>query len=64
MLRSVSPTLVSLATLFTVPLAAVVAAVALEQTPPVAALPALALLLTGTALVIAAGNAAAAGERT
>ena len=63
-LRSVSPTLVSLATLFTVPLAAVVAAVALEQTPPVAALPALALLLTGTALVIAAGNAAAAGERT
>jgi hypothetical protein len=47
---------VSLATLFTVPLAAVVAAVALGQTPPVAAVPALAVILAGTALVITAGS--------
>jgi drug/metabolite transporter (DMT)-like permease len=51
-LRSISPTFVSLATLFTVPLAAIIAAVALGQTPPAAAVPALALLLAGTALVI------------
>jgi len=59
-LRSTSPTLVSLATLFTVPLAAVFAATMLGQTPPAAALPALALLLAGTALVITAGEPAAA----
>lgn len=53
-LRSTSPTLVSLAMLFTVPLSAVFAALALGQTPPLAALPALALLLAGTALVIGA----------
>ena len=53
-LRSISPTIVSLASLFTVPLAAVIAAVALGQTPPTAAVPALALLLAGTALVISA----------
>ena len=33
-LRSISPTIVSLATLFTVPLAALIAAFALGQTPP------------------------------
>jgi drug/metabolite transporter (DMT)-like permease len=51
-LRSISPTLVSLATLFTVPLSAVIAAVALGQSPPAAAVPALALLLAGSGLVI------------
>ena len=53
-LRSLSPTLVSLATLFTVPGAALIAAFALGQTPPVEAIPALALLLAGTALFISA----------
>jgi drug/metabolite transporter (DMT)-like permease len=53
-LRSISPTLVSLATLFTVPLSAVIAAAALGQSPPAAAVPALALLLAGTGLVIGA----------
>ena len=53
-LRSISPTLVSLSTLFTVPLSALIAAFALGQTPPVEAIPALALLLAGTALVISA----------
>jgi drug/metabolite transporter (DMT)-like permease len=53
-LRSISPTIVSLAGLFTVPLAALIAAAALGQTPPVEAIPALALLLAGTALVISA----------
>jgi drug/metabolite transporter (DMT)-like permease len=53
-LRGTSPTVVSLVTLFTVPIAAVIAAVALGQTPPLAALPALGLLLAGTALVIGA----------
>jgi drug/metabolite transporter (DMT)-like permease len=53
-LRSISPTIVSLATLLTVPLAAVIAAIALGQTPPAAAVPAMALLLAGTAIVISA----------
>jgi drug/metabolite transporter (DMT)-like permease len=58
-LRSTSPTMVSLATLFTVPTAAVLAAVLLGQTPPLAALPAFALLLVGTALVLSARSAPA-----
>lgn len=53
-LRSISPTIVSLSSLFVVPLAAIIAAVALRETPPAAAVPALALLLAGTALVISA----------
>jgi hypothetical protein len=53
-LRSISPTLVSLATLFTVPLSAVIAAVTLGQSPPAAAVPALTQLVAGTALVIGA----------
>jgi drug/metabolite transporter (DMT)-like permease len=53
-LRSTSPTLVSLATLFTVPLSAIIAAIALGQKPPAAAVPALVLLLTGSSLVISA----------
>lgn len=59
-LRSISPTIVSLSSLFTVPLAAVIAALALGETPPAAAVPALALLLAGTALVISARERAAA----
>jgi drug/metabolite transporter (DMT)-like permease len=59
-LRSISPTIVSLATLFTVPLATVIAAIALGQTPPAAAVPAMALLLAGTAIVISARERALA----
>jgi drug/metabolite transporter (DMT)-like permease len=59
-LRSISPTIVSLATLFTVPIAAVIATIALEQTPPAAAVPAMALLLAGTAIVISARERAPA----
>jgi drug/metabolite transporter (DMT)-like permease len=59
-LRSTSATVVSLATLFTVPLSAILAAVALGQTPPAAAIPALGLVLAGTALVITAGERAPA----
>lgn len=58
-LRSTSPTVVSLITLFTVPVSAVFAALALGQTPPLAAVPAVALLLGGTAMVIMAGERAA-----
>jgi drug/metabolite transporter (DMT)-like permease len=53
-LRSVSPTMVSLAILFEVPGAALLAAVWLHQTPPATALPGLVLLLAGVAVVIAA----------
>jgi drug/metabolite transporter (DMT)-like permease len=51
-LRTTSPTVVSLAILFEVPGAAVIAAVFLGQTPPLAALPAAVLLLLGIAVVI------------
>ena len=51
-LRTTSPTVVSLAILFEVPGAAVIAAIYLGQTPPLAAIPAAALLLVGLALVI------------
>ena len=57
-LRSTSATVVSLATLFTVPLSAVIAAFVLGQTPPAAAVPALAVMLAGTALVITADERA------
>jgi drug/metabolite transporter (DMT)-like permease len=53
-LRTTSPTVVSIAILFEVPGAAILAALWLGQTPPVAAVPALALLLAGIALVIGA----------
>jgi drug/metabolite transporter (DMT)-like permease len=59
-LRSISPTIVSLATLFTVPIAAVIAAIALGQTPPAAAIPAMLLLVAGTAIVISARERAPA----
>ena len=51
-LRTTSPTVVSLALLFEVVGAAVIAAIWLGQTPPVAALPAALLLLVGIAIVI------------
>ncbi len=53
-LRTTSATVVSLAILFEVPGAAIIAAIWLGQTPPVAALPAAALLLVGLAIVISA----------
>ncbi|NHC45707.1 DMT family transporter [Motilibacter sp. K478] len=53
-LRSVPPTVLSVAILLEVPGAALLAAVWLGQTPPAAALPALALVLAGTALVVVA----------
>jgi drug/metabolite transporter (DMT)-like permease len=58
-LRSISPTIVSLSGLFTVPLAAIIAAIALDETPPAAAVPAMVLLVAGTALVINARSRAA-----
>ena len=51
-LRTTSPTVVSVAILFEVPGAALIAALALRQQPPLAALPALALLLAGIAVVV------------
>jgi drug/metabolite transporter (DMT)-like permease len=59
-LRSISPTIVSLATLFTVPGAALIAAVTLGVTPPIETVPAMALLLAGTAMVISARERAPA----
>lgn len=51
-LRTTSPTVVSLALLLEIPGAAVIAAVALGQVPPVAALPAAVLLLVGLGIVV------------
>ena len=51
-MRSVSPSLVSLGQLLTMPLSAVLAALALQQTPPLAAIPALGLMLAGTSMVV------------
>ncbi len=56
-LRSVSPTLVSLSILFEIPGAALIAALFLGQTPPLLAVPAAVLLVLGLALVIRAGEA-------
>ena len=53
-LRTTSPTVVSLFLLLEVPGAAVIAAVALGQVPPLQALPAAALLLAGLAIVVSA----------
>jgi drug/metabolite transporter (DMT)-like permease len=52
-LRRVSPTMVSLAILFEVPGAALLAALFLHQTPGATALPGLVLLVAGIAIVIA-----------
>lgn len=54
LLRTTSPTVLSLATLFEVPGAAIIAAVWLGQTPPLAALPAALLLLVGIGIVVSA----------
>jgi drug/metabolite transporter (DMT)-like permease len=54
-LRTTSPTVVSLAILFEVPGAAVIAALWLGQRPAAAALPGLALLLAGIGMVVRAG---------
>jgi drug/metabolite transporter (DMT)-like permease len=54
-LRSTSATVVSLVILFEVPGAALIAAVWLGQVPPRSALPGLAVLVAGVALVIRAG---------
>lgn len=55
-LRSVSPTVVSLSILFEIPGAALIAALFLGQTPSVLAVPAAALLVVGLGLVIRAGE--------
>jgi drug/metabolite transporter (DMT)-like permease len=55
MLRTISPTVVSLAILFEVPGAGVIAAVWLGQLPARSALPGIVLLLAGVGLVIRAG---------
>lgn len=51
-MRSVSPSMVSLGQLFTVPVAAILAAIFLGQVPRLAVVPALGLMLAGTALVV------------
>jgi drug/metabolite transporter (DMT)-like permease len=51
-LRTTSATVVSIAILFEVPGAAIVAAVALDQLPPAGVLPGIALLLAGLVLVV------------
>lgn len=55
-LRTVSATVVSLAVLLEIPGAALIAFLFLDQTPPLLALPAGVLLLSGLALVIRAGS--------
>lgn len=58
-LRTTSPTVVSLAILFEAPGAALIAAVWLDQLPPLTALPGIAVLLAGLAVVVRAGARAA-----
>lgn len=60
-LRTTSATVVSLALLFEVPGAAVIAAIWLGQTPPLAAIPAAVLLLIGLGLVVSAREKDAEG---
>lgn len=55
-LRSTSPTVVSLAILFEVPGAALIAGLWLGQVPPVSAVPGLVLLLAGIAVVVRYGR--------
>ena len=55
-LRSTSATVVSLVLLLEVPGAALIAALALGQTPPLAAMPAAVLLLVGLGIVISSGS--------
>lgn len=62
LLRSTSATVLSLAILFEVPGAALIAALWLGQVPPPTAMPGLALLLVGTGLVVRSGTRAAPVE--
>jgi drug/metabolite transporter (DMT)-like permease len=55
-LRSTSATVVSLALLLEIPGAALIAAAALGQTPPLAAVPAAVLLLVGLGIVVSSGG--------
>ncbi|MCW2713844.1 MAG: family transporter [Frankiales bacterium] len=55
-LRRVSPTLLSLAILMEIPGAALIAAVFLDQTPPLLAVPAAVLLIAGLVIVVRAGT--------
>jgi drug/metabolite transporter (DMT)-like permease len=55
-LRSISATLVSLAILFEVPGAALIAGIWLHQIPPASAVPGLLLLLAGLIVVVRAGD--------
>jgi drug/metabolite transporter (DMT)-like permease len=55
-LRTISATVVSVAILFEVVGASVIAAFAFDETPPLAAAPAAALVLTGIVIVISAGR--------
>lgn len=55
-LKTTSPTVVSMSILLEIPGAALLAAVFLGQTPPLLALPAAVLLVSGLALVIRAGH--------
>ena len=55
-LRTTSATVVSLVLLLEVPGAALIAALALGQTPPLAALPAAVLLLVGLGIVISSAE--------
>ena len=54
-LRTVNPTVVSMTVLLEIPGAALIAAVLLDQQPPLLALPAAVLLLAGLAIVISGG---------
>lgn len=55
-LRSISPTVLSLTILLEIPGAALIAAVFLDQTPPLLAIPAAVLLIVGLGLVIRASR--------
>ncbi len=59
-LRTTSPTVVSLSVLLEIPGAALIAALFLGQTPPLLAIPAAVLLVSGLALVIRASSRATA----
>ena len=55
-LRTVNPTVVSMTILLEIPGAALIAALLLDQRPPLLALPAAVLLLAGLAIVVRAGS--------
>ena len=63
-LHSVGPTVVSLAVLLEVPGSLIVALVLLEQAPPLLALPGMAAVVAGVALVVRASRPAAVVEQT